>query len=96
MALFPDTVSIRAQRHVRELTKVVEKGGEAALIFLIQRGDCAAFAPCYEKDPEYSNLVVAAVEAGVKVVAVVCDLDPFKGEVVYKGTVPLKLDYKRR
>ncbi|KAL4552458.1 hypothetical protein Ndes2526B_g06664 [Nannochloris sp. 'desiccata'] len=95
MALFPDTVSIRAQRHVRELTKVVEKGGEAALIFLIQRGDCAAFAPCYEKDPEYSSLVVAAVEAGVKVVVVACDLDPFKGEVVFKGNVPLKLDYKR-
>jgi sugar fermentation stimulation protein A len=95
IALFPDTVSIRAQRHVRELMKVVEKGGEAALIFLIQREDCDAFAPCFEKDPEYSNLVVAAVESGVKVVCLKCDLDPVKGEVIFKGTVPLRLEYKR-
>jgi sugar fermentation stimulation protein A len=94
IALFPDTVSIRAQRHVSELTKVVQKGGEAAMIFLIQRGDCAAFAPCWAKDPVYSNLVVEAVQAGVKVVALVCDLDPAKGEVIFKGTVPINLEYR--
>ena len=29
-----------------------------------QRGDCCAFAPCYEKDPQYARLVGEAVAAG--------------------------------
>ena len=48
VALFPDTVSDRAQRHVRELTALARAGGAAALVFLVQRDDCTAFAPCHE------------------------------------------------
>lgn len=48
IALFPDTVSERAQRHVRELTALVRAGGSAACVFVVQRGDCCAFAPCHE------------------------------------------------
>lgn len=48
MALFPDTVSERAQRHVRELTALAVAGGHAALVFVVQRDDCSAFAPCHE------------------------------------------------
>ena len=104
IALFPDTVSIRAQRHVQDLMNVVKKGDAAALVFLIQRGDCTAFAPSYEKDPEYSALVAEAAVAGVKMVALVCDLESSQsvdgggggGEyrVVFKGSVPVQLDYK--
>ena len=74
---------------------VVEKGGEAALVFLVQRGDCVAFAPCYGKDPEYAALVATAVEAGVKVIALACDLDTEEGKVVYKGLMPVQLNYKK-
>jgi hypothetical protein len=48
IALFPDTVSDRAQRHVRELTALARAGGAAALVFLVQPDDCTAFAPCHE------------------------------------------------
>ena len=48
IALFPDTVSQRAQRHMRELTALAHAGRAAACVFVVQRDDCAAFAPCHE------------------------------------------------
>ena len=95
IALFPDTVSVRAQRHVRELIKVVEKGNKAAFVFLIQRNDCDIFAPCYEKDPTYATMVAEAAEAGVKIIALACELDSEGGRVIYRGVIPVQLDYKR-
>lgn len=91
VAVFPDTKSERAQRHVRELTNMVStKGAHAAMIFLIQRGDCGSFSPCFEKDPEYAALVSEAVEAGVRVLPVVVDLVLETSTVIYAGTVPYR------
>ena len=99
VAVFPDTKSERAQRHVKELTDVVKgKTADAALIFLIQRGDCASFSPCFEKDPEYAALVSEAVEAGVTIVPVVVDLESDKDipkRVKYSGLVPF-IPFKER
>ena len=95
-ALFPDTVSLRGQRHVRELTALVQAGGSAALVFLVQRGDCAFFAPCHNKDPEYGRLVVLAAEAGVKVVAWAVELDPASSVVRSRGALPVRLRYGLR
>lgn len=98
VAVFPDTVSVRAQRHVQELVRVAEDlGHEAVMLFVVQRGDCEAFAPCVEKDPVYAGLVKHAVEkGGVQAVAVVCDLLVEPGEhtsdsvsVVFKGSIPV-------
>ena len=95
IALFPDTVSKRAQRHVQELTAVAAAGGSAALLFCVQRGDCSAFAPCVEKDPEYAALVQQAVAAGVRVVAVEAALDAAGMVVRYGGLLPCELGYKQ-
>jgi sugar fermentation stimulation protein A len=96
IALFPDTESVRAQRHLRELTAIAQSGKHgAALIFLVQRGDCKSFAPCWEKDPTYAGLLLSAVRVGVTVVALACDLDVEAGKVVYKRSLPVVLDYKK-
>lgn len=94
LALFPDTVSQRAQRHVRELTALVRKGGKAALLFIVQRSDCVAFAPCKEKDPEYASLVAEAALAGVKLLAAAVTLDIGARRVRYCGQLPVLLDYR--
>ncbi|KAL4859014.1 Proton/sulfate cotransporter 2 [Chlorella vulgaris] len=94
IALFPDTVSERAQRHVRELTALVRAGGSAACVFVVQRGDCCAFAPCHEKDPKYGQLLQVAAAAGVQLIAVVCKLDEATGCIRHGGTLPIDLRYK--
>lgn len=93
MALFPDTVSQRAQRHVTELTALAQQGGRAALLFVVQRGDCVAFAPCKERDPEYAALVAEAALAGVKLLAAAVTLDASARRVRYCGQLPVLLDY---
>lgn len=94
MALFPDTVSLRAQKHVAELTAIAKAGGSAALLFLVQRSDCEAFAPCHEKDPVYGKLVIEAAAAGVTIVAVDVELDHVLGRVIYRGVLPFMPEYK--
>ncbi|PNH10688.1 Sugar fermentation stimulation [Tetrabaena socialis] len=76
IALFPDTVSERAQRHVRDLEDAVQGGHEAACVFVIQRGDCDVFAPCAAKDPLYAQLLRQAARNGVQVLALRTSLLP--------------------
>jgi len=64
--LFPDTVTTRGQKHIRELVTMLPDA-RASLVFFINRGDCTTFAPGDQADPEYGRLLRAAVTAGVDV-----------------------------
>lgn len=68
-AFFPDAVSTRGTKHLRELTRVVAQGEEAALCFCIQRADVTALRPADEIDPAYGAALRAAMAAGVTVMA---------------------------
>ena len=65
-ALFPDTVTTRGQKHLRELTALV---GEAipVMLYFINRSDCDRLAPSIVHDPQYAELLTAAVSQGVEV-----------------------------
>ncbi|MDX2256741.1 MAG: DNA/RNA nuclease SfsA [Pseudanabaenaceae cyanobacterium bins.39] len=71
LALFPDTVTERGQKHLRELMSVLEGNADgntkAAIIFFINRGDCDRFAAGAEADPMYGQLLDQAIARGVKV-----------------------------
>lgn len=47
-----------------ELTRLAEAGQEAACVFVIQRGDCSHFGPCWEKDGQYARLLLQVVGRG--------------------------------
>ncbi|PNU20569.1 DNA/RNA nuclease SfsA [Geothermobacter hydrogeniphilus] len=68
-ALFPDAVTRRGQKHLRELAGALEKGYRAVIFFLIQRGEAESFAPADEIDPEYGRLLRDVVDTGVEVLA---------------------------
>lgn len=89
IALFPDAVSDRAQRHVKELTQLAAAGHEAVCIFAIQRSDCCCFAPAAHVDAAYAASLTAASAAGVQMVAVVCEPEPETGSIWYRGCVPV-------
>ncbi|EIE20991.1 SfsA-domain-containing protein [Coccomyxa subellipsoidea C-169] len=97
IALFPDTVSDRAQRHVRDLMGIVAAGGQAVMVFIIQRGDCAYFGPCHAKDPTYGKLVIEAAAMGVRVIALRCGLEGDaangRGIVRYIGPAQVMLQH---
>lgn len=73
-ALFPDAVTRRGQKHLRELMALAAEGEAAALLFVIQRGDARAFAPAAEIDPDYARLLAAADRAGVTLLAWRCEV----------------------
>ncbi|GAX82005.1 hypothetical protein CEUSTIGMA_g13587.t1 [Chlamydomonas eustigma] len=100
IALFPDTVSERAQKHVKELMNVVEEGHEAICLFVIQRGDCTHFAPSFEKDCEYAKLILQASAKGVKMIAIKCPMIVTKEQsteaaIHYNGSAVVDLIYKQ-
>jgi len=75
IALFPDTVTTRGQKHLRELTALV---GEAKTIMLyfINRGDCKIFAPSDRCDPKYGELLREAVAQGVEILPCRFEISP--------------------
>jgi len=75
VALFPDTVTQRGQKHLRELM-AVGSGAQAAILYFINRGDCPEFAPGDRADPAYGELLRAAHERGVWVLPYRFDIAP--------------------
>lgn len=69
VALFPDAVTARGQKHLRELAGMVEQGHRAVIFFCIQRNDVAGFAPADAIDPEYGRLLREVVDVGVEILA---------------------------
>jgi sugar fermentation stimulation protein A len=69
VAIFPDAVSVRGTKHLRELTEMVAQGCRAVLCFCVQRGDVTAVRPADEIDPVYGETLRAAVRCGVEVIA---------------------------
>src|SRR5690606_15898824 len=51
--LFPDAVSTRGTKHLRELTAMVGQGARACLCFCVQRGDVERMQPADDIDPDY-------------------------------------------
>ncbi|HAO13706.1 MAG TPA: DNA/RNA nuclease SfsA, partial [Planktothrix sp. UBA8407] len=66
-ALFPDTVTERGQKHLKELIEVVKQGDRAVMLYFINRGDCTEFAPGDTADPVYGQLLREAISAGVEI-----------------------------
>ena len=74
IALFPDSVSERGQKHLRELIDLKKSGIDAAMLYIIQREDIDSFSPAKDIDPEYARLVKEAHNCGVMILAYQCSL----------------------
>lgn len=66
LALFPDTVTTRGQKHLRELMGILARS-RAVMLYFINRGDCTSFAPGDRADPIYGKLLREAVVLGLEV-----------------------------
>ncbi len=75
-AAFPDAVTTRGQKHLKELINQVKEGDRACMFYFVGRSDCKRFRPADEIDPEYGMLLRKAVKAGVEVLAYEILLSP--------------------
>jgi sugar fermentation stimulation protein A len=66
LALFPDTVTERGQKHLVELIALLPEA-RAVLVPCLSRGDVSRFAPGDSADPRYGELFRQALDAGVEV-----------------------------
>jgi len=88
LALFPDTVTTRGQKHLRELMGLIPNA-KAAMVYFINRGDCTDFAPGDEADPTYGDLLRQAIAVGVQVLP--CRFEITPQGLRYLGLAPLRL-----
>lgn len=66
VAAFPDAVSERAHKHLREMTTIARSGARAAFFYCVQRPDGRCFGPADYIDPTYAALYHEARWAGVE------------------------------
>lgn len=67
--LFPDAVTERGCKHLRELMRVCAEGHRAVIFFCVQHGTALSFSPARKIDPLYANTLQEAVAVGVEVLA---------------------------
>lgn len=89
MGAFPDAVSKRGQKHLRELVQQVRAGQRAAMLYIIMRDDVDAFGPADRVDPEYAELLRQAAAEGVDILAYRTRID--SQSIRVHGPVPVHL-----
>ena len=72
VAEFPDAVTSRGLKHIKELLKANQKGYEIYLLYIIQRDDCNKFELAKDIDPKYCELLVKAVKKNLNVLCYDC------------------------
>ena len=88
-AVFPDCVTERGAKHLREMAKEAQLGHRAVMLYVIQREDVESFSLAEDLDPNYVKEANFAKEAGVEFLS-------YKAEVTLEGitlktAVPVRL-----
>lgn len=73
-AQFPDAVTERGQKHLEEMMLLMKKGHKCEVIFTVQRTDVEYFSPCKELDPIYAKLLYKAIDCGLVVSPLICEI----------------------
>ncbi|MDX2464919.1 MAG: DNA/RNA nuclease SfsA [Porticoccus sp.] len=76
VAYFPDAVTVRGTKHLRELMAVVNAGMRAVIFFCVQRDDCSEVRPADDIDSEYGRVLREAIAIGVEAVAYQAKVGP--------------------
>lgn len=88
-AAFPDAVSTRGAKHLRELTALAAMGQRAVLIYCVNLSGITAVRAAQEIDPEYAAALAEAKTAGVEVLAYGTHITPAGIEVTQRLAVEL-------
>ncbi|MFL6969440.1 DNA/RNA nuclease SfsA [Pseudomonas alvandae] len=76
VAAFPDAVTLRGAKHLRELACLAREGVRAVQLYCVNLSGIEAVRPAQEIDPVYAAALREAVAAGVEVLAYGASLTP--------------------
>lgn len=85
---FPDAVTARGAKHLKELSDMVAAGHRAVMMYLVQREDGDALTIAADIDPTYAAALKDAIAAGVEVLCYRCSLTP--EEIKVTTPVPVR------
>ncbi|MDG3088964.1 DNA/RNA nuclease SfsA [Vibrio hannami] len=71
---FPDAVTTRGQKHIRELQEMVNNGNRAILFFAVLHSGIEKMSVAHHIDANYSQLLKQAKEVGVEVLCYKAEL----------------------
>ena len=74
IAEFPDAITSRGTKHLKELINAKKKGFESYIFYLIQRNDCKSFRIAKDIDQEYKIALDEALKNGVNILCYDCKL----------------------
>jgi len=86
---FPDAVTERGQKHIRELLELKRAGKRAVLLFLLVREAGLTMRPAREIDSEYDRLLRAAIAEGLEVLVYGIKFSPDGIHLGAKGSLNL-------
>ena len=73
---FPDCVTARGAKHLKELGDMVEQGNRAVMLYVIQRMDGSKFKLASDIDTVYAQAYTRAMKRGVEAYALRCKVSP--------------------
>jgi sugar fermentation stimulation protein A len=86
---FPDSVTERGRKHLRELARRVAAGDRAVLLFLANRPFGDRVRACHERDPAYARALAWAQRQGVELLCYRTAINP--PHVIVAERVPVVL-----
>ena len=72
IAEFPDAITSRGSKHIKELVNATPKGYKSYILFVVQRNDCKQFSLAKDIDKEYFDLLTLASKNKIKVLCYDC------------------------
>ncbi|MBO21901.1 MAG: DNA/RNA nuclease SfsA [Rhodospirillaceae bacterium] len=82
-AEFPDSVTARGAKHLRELANVAESGARAVMLYIVQRADCDHFHLADDINPAYDEAFADARRRGVEAICYACDVSPERIDITH-------------
>lgn len=83
---FPDAVSTRGQKHLRELITIAKSGQRAVLFFLVQHSGIESVSPAEHIDPKYAEILTQAIDSGVEILVYRTHISP--AEIILQDPLP--------
>ena len=74
IAEFPDAITSRGTKHLKELIEAKKQGFKSYILYLIQREDCGYFKIAKDIDEKYKIAYDEAIRSGVKILCYNCKL----------------------